>query len=132
MQGNFIGTNAEGTADLGNAFLGVLIDSTSNYNGDADLIGMQHQLAVIADLPGPVAQPRVLVGVLDVGVGTVDRLQSVGAGGGHDEETLAWPELSLEALAAALTAGETTSRWRLACGGWAVWDYAEAAVEICL
>jgi len=42
------------------------------------------------------------------------------------------PLFSLEDFADVLRKGAPSARWRLRCGGWAAWERAEGAVEICL
>jgi len=49
--------------------------------------------------------------------------------GATDEDE--WPWFSLEDFAATLSSGATSAQWRLRCRGWAMWEHAEATVEMC-
>ena len=54
LQGNFIGTNAGGTAALGNGLAGLVVENSASYNtiggtaaGDANVISGNHQQGVL-------------------------------------------------------------------------------------
>jgi hypothetical protein len=130
-----VGGGADGAAEallVANAML-----SEQNLPGVwVVLTGFDPEL-VPAD-PEDVAPPQateclaVALALVEPGLRRHGRFLAVGANGTSEAETDRWPLLSLENLAAVLAQGHDgkAARWQLRCGGWAVWEHAEAAVEI--
>jgi hypothetical protein len=71
----------------------------------------------------------VALALVPPGHGHAGPLLSVGAGAAKLANL---PEFSLEELARAINHGESFSRWKLRCGGWASWDDTATAAEICV
>ena len=86
-----------------------------------------------ANAPAPVTEClAVALALMPPAPGQSGICLTVGAAGTDELDGAEWPEFSLENLAYALAGGETVMQWGLRCGGWAVWEHAEADAEMCL